>query len=200
MFLRRRIIPNNLTVIRRPIEPLDWDKEVRSWEEARVQRTSSLIKNSKSVKNYVPLDQVILQDTDRKGHWTQKGKIISMTKGKNSYIVELEDGTRFERHHHQMCDDKSHPLYRNVEIIPQTNSGSLVGNEEIDIPDSGLTQQSEENQGTVELDALDEPADYVTPQVEVTQTRRPGGGSDMEQYSPPLTRFRARALDLTWSW
>ena len=83
--MKRRITPNHMSTINGlniPIIKFDWKAEVAKRELVRVERTKIIIKNSKTVKNYRPNDRVILQDMDKKGRWSKRGKIIKETKGK----------------------------------------------------------------------------------------------------------------------
>ena len=82
-------------------------------------REKKLSSKTQKLSNYQPNDRVILQDMDKKGRWIKRGKIIRETRGKNSFIVQLDDGTEYERHCHHIRDDKAHKDYNEVQIVPQ---------------------------------------------------------------------------------
>ena len=70
LFLKRRITPHHLSIIRDPETPLKkftWKEEIECREAVRVERKKNLIKNSKTVKNYRGGDRVIIQDNDKEG-------------------------------------------------------------------------------------------------------------------------------------
>ena len=70
-----------------------------------------------------------------------------MTKGKNSYVIELEEGGELERHRHQIRDDKAHEKYREIEIVNQESENDDTGAEEI-----VMSQEDEIGQETNETD------------------------------------------------
>ena len=124
LFLKRRITPHHLNtdgVTRK----LDWEKERESREKVRVARTERLIKNSKKIKNFKVGDFVVCQDIlDRESKWTKKGRVVRVTNGKNSYVVELETGGEITRHRHHIRDDKTHENYRgNLGNISDVSGG-----------------------------------------------------------------------------
>ena len=108
MFLKRRIIPHNLTTVRSNICEFNWEKERNTREEHRTKRTEREIKNKKSVKNYLPGEKVIVQNVDKYGRWVKRGEISYETQGKDSYVITPDDGSQTERHHHWIRVDKAH--------------------------------------------------------------------------------------------
>ena len=71
-------------------------------EEHRVKRTEREIKNRKAVKNFIPEDYMIIQNVDKDGMWVKGGQISHATQRKNSYVINLEDGSQLERYHHHI--------------------------------------------------------------------------------------------------
>ena len=120
----------------------------------RVARTEKLIKNSKKIKNFKVGDFVVCQDIlDRESKWTKKGKVVRVTNGKNSYVVELETGGEIERHRHHICDDKTHESYG---IMGFGNLGNIT-----DVSESVARSMSQENSEMGQTDSAHEIAHEI---------------------------------------
>ena len=91
MFLKRRIMPATLTTT------LDWEKERKQMEEFRVHRINKA-QNTRKVRGYVQGDKVIVQNVDKAARWVQKGEIIYQTKGVDSFMIRMEDGSSMIHH------------------------------------------------------------------------------------------------------
>ena len=90
------------------------------------------------MKNFKPGDYVLVQNTDKEGRWTKRGHIFQVTKGKNSYIINLYDGSVSERHCHHISDDKACSLYPEM-----TNNNQGQEDDRFEINDDDTVQSQE---------------------------------------------------------
>ena len=136
LFLKRRIDQNSTIEALR--KPFDWEKEIQQREDQRMRR---ILQDQKKgyKKGFETGTRVRVQETIAKGkQWKELGTITEQTDGKDSFMIEMDNGEIIRRHKRFIREEKGEESDQEIEEVAE-GAGFCTKREE-------LTQEPQERE------------------------------------------------------